>query len=77
MKKKIIDQIKSLFGNGFRKKLKQTETYEELKKELRKKAAKLEDRLKHTKSKSEKKLIAKKLEVLQAQLIKIDEKLSE
>lgn len=77
MKKKIIDQVKDFFGNGFKKKLQEAESYKELRRELRKKVLRLEEKLKGCKSKSEKKVLTRKIEVLKAQLVKIEQKLAE
>ncbi|PID43563.1 MAG: hypothetical protein CSB48_05750 [Proteobacteria bacterium] len=75
MRNQVIEEIKDLFRGKFTKKLKHAETYEELRRELNIKRQKLRHRLKHTRSKSEKKLIEKKIKILGVQIKKIDSKL--
>ncbi len=71
MRKSIADKVKDLFGSGFKKRVKKAESLKALQKELEHKRSVIHKKMKSTKSASEKKLLDKKLKVLEEQLKKI------
>jgi chaperonin cofactor prefoldin len=75
MKQTVIKKVKDLFGSGFRKKIKQAESLKDLKKRLSHKKDQLDEKIKDCKAGTERKLLGKKVKVLEKQIKKIDSKL--
>ena len=76
MKQTVIDNVKDLFGSGFRRKMKEANSLKELRKRLLHKKIQLEKKVDDCDSGSERKLLQKKVRVLDKQISKIDSKLS-
>ena len=75
MQDSIIDTLKELFGSDFQKKLHKANSLKELRKKLLSKKSDIEKKINNCNSRSETKLLEKKLKVLKEQIKKINEKL--
>ncbi len=75
MQNSIIDTLKEFFGDDFQKKLRKADSLKELRKKLTSKKSDIEKKIKNCNSRSETKLLEKKLKVLKQQIKKINEKL--
>ena len=75
MKRTVINNLKDLFGSGFKKKMKEANSLKELRKRLIHKKKQLAKKLDDSQSGSERKLLLKKIKVLEKQISKTDKKL--